>query len=62
LTPTIGNVPNSLSATAKKGSLVSFLRREEFSRLMLTDPSISVGVLRVLAAEVRTARAALVER
>jgi CRP/FNR family transcriptional regulator, cyclic AMP receptor protein len=58
----IGNVPYSLSATAKKGSLVSFVKREEFSRLMLTDPSISVGVLRVLAAEVRTARAALVER
>jgi CRP-like cAMP-binding protein len=58
----IGNVPYSLSATAKKGSLVSFVRREEFSRLMLTNPSVSVGVLRVLAAEVRTARAALVER
>jgi CRP-like cAMP-binding protein len=58
----IGNVPYSLSATAKKGSLVSFVKREEFSRLMLTDPSISVGVLRVLAAEVRTARMALVER
>ena len=55
-------MPYSLPATAKKGSLVSFLRRGEFSRLMLTDPSISVGVLRVLAAEVRTARAALVER
>lgn len=57
----IGNVPYSLSAKAKKGSLVSFVKREEFSRLMLTNPSISVGVLRVLAAEVRTARAALVE-
>jgi CRP-like cAMP-binding protein len=56
----IGNVPYSLSATAKRGSLVSFVRREEFSRLMLTNPSVSVGVLRVLAAEVRTARAALV--
>jgi CRP/FNR family transcriptional regulator, cyclic AMP receptor protein len=58
----IGNVPYSLSAKAKKGSLVSLVNREEFSRLMLTNPSISVGVLRVLAAEVRTARAALVER
>jgi CRP/FNR family transcriptional regulator len=57
----IGNVPYSLSARAKKGSLVSFIEREDFSRLMLTHPSISVGVLRVLAAEVRTARAALVE-
>jgi CRP-like cAMP-binding protein len=61
LTPTIGNVPYSLSATAKKGSMVRFVRREEFSRLMLTDPSISVGVFRVLAAKVRTARMALVE-
>jgi len=58
----IGNVPYSLSARAKKGSLVSFVKRDEFSRLMLTDPTISVGVLRVLAAEVRTARLALVER
>ena len=46
----------------EKGSLVSFVRREELSRLMLTNPSISVGVLRVLAAKVRTARMALVER
>jgi CRP-like cAMP-binding protein len=58
----IGNVPYSLSARAKKGALVSFIPREDFSRLMLTDPSISGGVLRVLAAEVRTARAALVEK
>jgi CRP-like cAMP-binding protein len=58
----IGNVPYSLSARAKKGSFVSFIKREDFSRLMLTDPSVSVGVLRVLAAEVRTARMALVER
>jgi CRP-like cAMP-binding protein len=57
----IGNVPYSLSARAKKGSLVTFVKREDFSRLMLTDPSVSVGVLRVLAAEVRTARAALVQ-
>jgi CRP-like cAMP-binding protein len=57
----IGNVPYSLTARAKKGSIVSFVQREEFSRLMLTDPSVSVGVLRVLAAEVRTARMALVE-
>ena len=57
----IGNVGYSLSANAKSGAKVSFVSREEFGRLMLTDPSISVGVLRVLAAEVRTARMALVE-
>ncbi len=56
----IGNVPYSLSARAKKGSLVTFVKREDFHHLMLTDPSVSVGILRVLAAEVRTARMALV--
>ncbi|HEY1896453.1 MAG TPA: cyclic nucleotide-binding domain-containing protein [Terracidiphilus sp.] len=58
----IGNVPYSLTARAKKGSLVTFVKREDFHQLMLTDPSVSVGILRVLAAEVRTARMALVER
>jgi CRP-like cAMP-binding protein len=58
----IGNVPYSLSARAKKGSSVTFVKREDFNHLMLTDPSVSVGILRVLAAEVRTARMALVER
>jgi len=57
----IGNVPYSLSARAKKGSVVTFVKREDFHQLMLTDPSVSVGILRVLAAEVRTARMALVE-
>jgi CRP-like cAMP-binding protein len=57
----IGNVGYSLSAAARSGADVSFLPREDFGRLMLRDPSISVGILRVLAAEVRTARMALVE-
>jgi CRP-like cAMP-binding protein len=57
----IGNVPYSLSATAKGGAEVSFVGREDLNRLMLTNPSVSVGILRVLAAEVRTARMALVE-
>jgi CRP-like cAMP-binding protein len=57
----IGNVGYSLSAFARRGAKVSFLSREEFGKLMLSDPSISTGILRVLAAEVRTARLALVE-
>ncbi len=57
----IGNMDYSLSAVAKSGASVSFLSREVFHRLMMSDPSISVGILRVLAAEVRTARMALVE-
>jgi CRP-like cAMP-binding protein len=58
----IGGSPYSLSAFARKGSEVGFVSREEFARLMLSQPPIAVGILRVLAAEVRTARMALVER
>ena len=55
----IGSVGYSLSAVANKGAQVSFLSKDTFSRLMLTQPQISVMILRVLAAEVRTARMAL---
>ena len=58
----IGGTPYSLSAFAEKGAEVSFVSRENFAKVMLTVPSIAVGILRVLAAEVRTARMALVER
>ena len=58
----IGGSPYSLSAFARKGSEVGFVSREEFARIMLSAPAIAVGILRVLAAEVRTARMALVER
>jgi CRP-like cAMP-binding protein len=55
----IGNMTYSLSAVAKAGAEVGFVSRAEFSRLMLSEPSISILILRVLAAEVRTARMAL---
>ncbi len=58
----IGGDVYSLSAYAKKGAEVGFVSRDEFGRLMLTEPSVAVAILRVLAAEVRTARMALVER
>ena len=57
----IGSVPYSLSAFAQKGAEVSYVSREEFAKIMLSQPPIAVGILRVLAAEVRTARMALVE-
>ena len=57
----IGNQGYSLSAFARAGAVISFVTREEFSRMMLTEPSLSLLILRVLAAEVRTARMALVE-
>jgi CRP-like cAMP-binding protein len=57
----IGGAPYSLSAYAQKGSEVGFVSKEAFARIMLSEPLIAVGILRVLAAEVRTARMALVE-
>ena len=56
----IGGAPYSLSAYAEKGADVGFVSKEEFARIMLSEPLIAVGILRVLAAEVRTARMALV--
>ena len=57
----IGNQAYSLTAKALKGARLSFVKRDDFSSLMLTEPAMSVRVLRVLAAEVRTARFALLE-
>lgn len=48
----------SLSATAKMGAEVSFVPRDQFSTMMLTEPGLAVLILKVLAAEVRTARIA----
>jgi CRP-like cAMP-binding protein len=55
----IGNQPYSLTAIVFQGAKVSYIPREDFSQLMLREPSLSLHVLRVLAAEVRTARSAL---
>ena len=55
----IGNQPYSLTARADRGADVRYISREKFSDLMLREPSLSLQVLRVLAAEVRTARVAL---
>lgn len=57
----IGNEPYTMTANAEKDAELSFVTREDFNSLMLTDPSLAVRVLRVLAAEVRTARHAISE-
>jgi len=57
----IGNEPYTLTATAAPGAELGFVTREDFNSLMLSDPTIAVRVLRVLAAEVRTARHAISE-
>lgn len=55
----IGNKAYSMSAHANQGAVVSFVSRDEFSKLMLREPSLALSILRVLAAEVRTARVAM---
>ncbi len=55
----VGNKAYSMSARAKTGAKISFVHREEFSQLMLNEPSVAMMVLRVLAAEVRSARMAM---
>ena len=57
----IGNKPYTLTAKALKGAELGFVTRDDFAQMMLTEPSMSLRVLRVLAAEVRTARSAIYE-
>jgi CRP/FNR family transcriptional regulator, cyclic AMP receptor protein len=55
----IGNQPYSLTAKAYKGASLSFVAKEDFASMMVSQPSLSLSILRVLAAEVRTARLAI---
>jgi CRP-like cAMP-binding protein len=55
----IGNRPYSLTAVAHSGASVGFVARDDFLRIMDQDPALSFKVLQVLAAEVRTARQAI---
>jgi CRP-like cAMP-binding protein len=57
----IGNEPYTMTANAEKDAELGFVTREDFNSLMLTDTTLAVRVLRVLAAEVRTARHAISE-
>ncbi|HVC46559.1 MAG TPA: cyclic nucleotide-binding domain-containing protein [Terracidiphilus sp.] len=57
----IGNQPYSLTATAARGARLCFISIEDFSRIMVERPTLSLSILRVLAAEVRTARYAITE-
>jgi CRP-like cAMP-binding protein len=55
----VSSEPYSLSATAGAGSQVNLVSRGEFTALMDADPALSLKILQVLAAEVRSARRAL---
>jgi CRP-like cAMP-binding protein len=55
----VGNSPYSLTVIAAAGAHVMFVSRDSFTLLMQTDPMLGLKILRVLAAEVRSARQAL---
>jgi CRP/FNR family transcriptional regulator, cyclic AMP receptor protein len=54
----ISNQPYTLTALARDGASLSFVSREDFEAVVKSDPRLSLKVLQVLAAEVRTARTA----
>jgi CRP-like cAMP-binding protein len=58
----IGNEPYTLTATARSGAELGFVPRKEFTELMQSYPLLSLKVLQVLAAEVRSARQAILQR
>jgi CRP-like cAMP-binding protein len=58
----VGNQSYSLTATARSGAELGFVTRDDFTALMESDPLMGLMVLQVLAAEVRAARQALLER
>jgi CRP/FNR family transcriptional regulator, cyclic AMP receptor protein len=55
----ISNQPYSLTATARAGAQVTFVSRDDFTRLMMSSRELSAKILEILAAEVRSARRAL---
>jgi CRP-like cAMP-binding protein len=57
----IGNVPYTLTAVAHTGAVVRFVSRDEFTSLMQADPRLALKILAVLAAEVSSARRAILE-
>jgi CRP-like cAMP-binding protein len=57
----ISNQPYTLTAIAHTGARLSYVCRDEFTTLMRTEPLLSLKILQVLAAEVSSARRALVD-
>ena len=55
----IGDKPYSMTAVAKAGAKVGFIVRDAFSALMLSDPLLAMMILRVMAAELHSARIAI---
>ena len=55
------NEPYSMTAIAWKGSEIAVMSRDRFCDLIASDHALSLDVLKILAAETRAARIAIVE-
>ena len=58
----IGNEPYTLTAIARNGAQLSFISRDDYAALMQSNPMLPLKILRVLAAEVHSARNAMLHR
>lgn len=58
----VGNQPYTLTATVRSDAKVSFVSGDDFTALMESEPQLAFKVLQVLAAEVRSARNAILQR
>ena len=55
----VGSEPYTMTAVVHKGSDVRFVARQDFEELVQAKPALYLGLLKLLAAEVRAARMAL---
>lgn len=55
----LGNQTYSMTGVGQAGAKIGFVARSDFNDLMESNPKLSLKILQVLAAEVRTARRAL---
>jgi CRP-like cAMP-binding protein len=57
----IGHVPYTMTAMARKGSAVRFVTRSDFEDILSAEPSLYLGMLGLLAAQIHSAREAITE-
>jgi CRP-like cAMP-binding protein len=55
------NEPYSMTAIAWQGAELAMMSRDKFVDMIATDPQLSLAVLKILAAETRAARLAVIE-
>ena len=56
-----GNEPYSLTAVARKGAELEEMNREQFCEMIASNSLLTLAVLRILAAETRSVRIAIIE-